>query len=340
MTALPGTVLNAALNTAALNTAALNTAALNTAAAHPVLPPATLQVGHSWEPVSPCTPDCLPEAGALPRVGATKVAARLAGMITLIVTTMVLAPVLPLLGAARRARVLRGLFRGVLRVIGVRLVHRGTDRFDAGPGSGGVLMVANHLSWLDIMVLSAVQPMRIVAKREVREWPLLGGLAVRLGTLFIDRAGLRSLPDVVAGVAAALRGGAVVGLFPEGTTWCGAATGEFRRAGFQAALDAGVPVRPVAQVMRLLDGTPTSVAAFVGDDTLCDSLLRVLRLPGMVIEVEVLPLLVPAAGTDRRELARRAQLAVAAATGVPAPPVTRRAPVATAQRPAALSAAA
>jgi 1-acyl-sn-glycerol-3-phosphate acyltransferase len=187
-----------------------------------------------------------------------------------------------------------------------------------------VLVVANHLSWLDILVLGGVQPMRMVAKREVREWPVIGALAERAGTLFVDRAGLRALPTVVAQAAVALREGGVVGLFPEGTTWCGAARGEFRRAGFQAALDAGVPVRPVAQRMRLPDGTSTAVGAFIGEDTLLDSLLRVARLPELVIEVEVLPLLLPEPGLDRRELARRAELAIAAATGVPAPTPARR----------------
>jgi hypothetical protein len=106
----------------------------------------------------------------------------------------------------------------------------------------------------------------------------------------------------------------------------------FRRAGFQAALDAGVPVRPVALGMRLADGSRTGVGAFIGEDTLVDSLLRVARLPELVLEVTVLPPLLPVPGLDRRELARRAELAFAAATGVPAPASVRR--------PAALTSAA
>jgi 1-acyl-sn-glycerol-3-phosphate acyltransferase len=274
-----------------------------------------------WEPLSPCQPQCLPAPDSLPRVGRARVVARFAGLISSVLLFALAAVVLP---AHRRAPVLRGIFRGVLRAIGVRLVHRGDDRFDAGPGTGGVLVVANHLSWLDILVLGAVQPMRMVAKREVQDWPVLGAVAVRVGTLFIDRGGLRSLPSVVSAATDALRAGAVVGLFPEGTTWCGAAVGPFRRAGFQAALDAGAPVRPVAQRMLLLDGTVTSVGAFIGEDTLCDSLLRVLSLPGLSVEVDVLPLLAIGQCTDRRELARRAELAVAAVTGVSAPALSRR----------------
>jgi 1-acyl-sn-glycerol-3-phosphate acyltransferase len=269
------------------------------------------------------------------------VALRLAWVAALVLGTGLAAVLLPLLGVRRRARVLRLMFRAVLRMAGVRLVVSGDGRLDvgagvggAGRGGGGALVVANHLSWLDVLALGAVQPMRMVAKREIRDWPVIGALAARVGTLFVDRAGLRELPSVVAQTAEALREGSLVGLFPEGTTWCGAASGVFYRAGFQAAIDGGVPVRPVAQRMRLPGGGPTTVGAFIGDDTLLDSLLRVVRLPGLVLEVEVLPPLVADAGTDRRELARRAELAIAAATGVPAPPAPARTP-ATARRPPA-----
>jgi hypothetical protein len=108
--------------------------------------------------------------------------------------------------------------------------------------------------------------------------------------------------------------------------------GAFRGAVFAAALDAGVPVRPVALRYRLLDGWPTTAPAFLGSETLWTSLLRVVRLPGVVCELEVLPLLEPAAGTDRRALAAAAERAVAAATGAaaaaPPGPVSRRAPAA------------
>ena len=279
-----------------------------------------------WEPRSPCRIECLPESDSIPGVGRLRMLARLVGLGSSILAFALLAVVAP-----SGVLLTRSVFRAVLRLIGVRLVCQGGDRFDEG--TGGVLVVANHLSWLDILVLGAVQPMRMIAKREVRDLPMLGAVAARVGTLFIDRSGLRSLPSVVSAAADALRAGSVLCLFPEGTTWCGAAIGRFRRAGFQAALDAGVPVRPVAQRMRLPDGTATSVGAFIGEDTLGDSVLRVLRLPGLTIEVDILPLLIPEAGTDRRELASRAQWAISQATGAAAP----KQPV---PRPASLPAAA
>ncbi|MBV9315324.1 MAG: 1-acyl-sn-glycerol-3-phosphate acyltransferase [Pseudonocardia sp.] len=296
--------------------------AVTAAPPHPVLPAVRDRVGNVWQPASACTAGCLPDLDSLPRVSTARVAVRLIGLIALLAGALVAAPVLPLLAPDRRTAALCALFRAVLRVAGVRLDHRGDRRLDKGDQTG-VLVVSNHISWLDILALGTVQPLRMVAKREIRDWPVLGGLAARTGTLFVDRTGLRGLPSVVAEASAALRAGSVVGLFPEGTTWCGAASGVFRRAGFQAALDADVPVRPVAQRLRLPDGTPATVGAFIGDDNLADSLLRVLRLPYLVVEIHVLPLLVAGPETDRREFARRAELAIAEVTGVPAPPVIR-----------------
>jgi 1-acyl-sn-glycerol-3-phosphate acyltransferase len=249
-------------------------------------------------------------------------AIRVAFRLTVLIGTLMMtlgAVLIPLMGAGTRDALLRTGFRAVLRCAGVKLVHRGPARFSTEAGTG-VLVVANHLSWLDILALGAIQPMRMIAKREIRDWPIVGAVAARFGTLFIDRGGLRALPSVVGEATEALRSGTPVGLFPEGTTWCGAASGEFRRAGFQAALDAGVAVRPVAQRMLLADGTVTSVGAFIGDDTLMSSLMRVLRMRELVIEVQVLAPLVASPGEDRRSLARRAELAIAEATGVPASP--------------------
>jgi 1-acyl-sn-glycerol-3-phosphate acyltransferase len=231
------------------------------------------------------------------------------GLVLVLLATVAGAPVLT---AGLRDRWVRRCSRAALRAAGVRLRVTGADRYRAGDGA---LVVANHMSWIDVLALDAVEPVRMLAKLEVRGWPVIGGLAARTGALFVDRAGLRALPATVAATADALRSGAAVGVFPEGTTWCGEAAGSFRRAAFQAAIDAEVTVRPVAIGFRLSDGTPARGAAFVGEQTLLDSLLRVLRLPGLVCEVNVLPAIDPA-GHDRRGLAARAATAVGSATGV------------------------
>ncbi|NMI00741.1 lysophospholipid acyltransferase family protein [Pseudonocardia acidicola] len=295
---------------------------------HPGPAPVADRPGGAWAPYSPCGPECLPAAADLPRASRLRTGLRTAGLLGLLLGVAALAPLLPLVGRRARARWLRRVFRGVLLAAGVRLRATGA----ATVQQGAALVVANHLSWIDVLVLGAVQPVRMLAKREVRDWPVIGAIAARTGALFVDRAGLRTLPATIADVAAALRAGDTVGVFPEGTTWCGAASGPFRRAPFQAAIDAGAPVRPVAITLRLPGGRATTTGAFVGDQTLWDSLHRVLRLPALVCELTVLPDIV-AVGADRRALAAAAQRAVASATGVV--PAGQPAPVRPAPRVAA-----
>jgi 1-acyl-sn-glycerol-3-phosphate acyltransferase len=262
-----------------------------------------------WMPASPCGAACQPPDDG-PAAAVPLVLARLCGLTVVLLAALAGVAVLP---AAVRVRWLRGCSRAVLRSSGVRL------RVSGELGDGGELIAVNHLSWIEVLAVGALRPVRMVAKREMRDWPLIGGVARRSGALFVDRAGLGGLPATVAAIADALRDGADVAVFPEGTTWCGTAAGPFRRAVFQAAIDAGAPVRPVAVVLRLPDGERATAAAFVGEQTLWNSLMRVVRLPGLDCELTVLPALAPSA--DRRELARRAGDAVAAVTGVPHPAV-------------------
>ncbi|MFC7527756.1 lysophospholipid acyltransferase family protein [Actinoplanes sp. GCM10030250] len=192
----------------------------------------------------------------------------------------------------------RSLSRAILAALGVRLVWRGPA---PRPGS---LLVANHVSWLDIVALTSVLPMRLVAKSEVRTWPGIGATAGRAGSIFIDRSRPRSLPETVGEVAAALRAGRSVTVFPEGTTFCGTEYGQFRPALFQAAVDAGAPVVPISI------GYDSTEAAFIGDDTLWGSVLRVARIRRLTVTVVTAPALRPAPGADRRALARAAQVSL------------------------------
>jgi 1-acyl-sn-glycerol-3-phosphate acyltransferase len=181
-------------------------------------------------------------------------------------------------------------------------------------------MVANHISWLDIPLLAAVRPGRMLAKSDIRQWPVAGPLTALSGALFIDRNRLRALPGTVARIAEGLRGGSAVGVFPEGSTWCGRAQGRFRRAVFQAALDAGVPVQPVRLHYRHDGGEASTAPAFVGSDSLLTSVWRVLTARGLVAEVRVMPVLTPGGATDRRGLTLAAQRAVGLPQGAEANP--------------------
>lgn len=220
----------------------------------------------------------------------------------------------------RRARrgswAVRHTARWVLRALGVRLVVHGAPR------SGPSLVVGNHVSWLDILALAGCAPMVMVAKSEVRSWPAIGGAAVGAGTIFLHRNRLRSLPGTVEEITAALRSGLRVQVFPEATTRCGGALGEFHRAAFQAAINAAVVVSPAA-IGYAQDGRPgTTVPAFLGDESLVDSLRRVLAARDIEVSVRWLPPIPAIAGTgrdhvDRATVTRLAEKAVAGSLGVP-----------------------
>lgn len=173
--------------------------------------------------------------------------------------------------------------RILLRALGIRLHHRGGIR------DGSALVVANHVSWIDILVIAATAPVVPVAKCEVADWPLIGALARRAGTVFVQRRPGRQLPGSVAQITATLRRGHRVLIFPEATTSCGGPPSAFHRAGFQAAVDAAVPVLPVAIGYTDDQGRPTTSVAFVGDDDLLTSVWRVLRAGSLVADVQWQP---------------------------------------------------
>ncbi|HEY0532756.1 MAG TPA: lysophospholipid acyltransferase family protein [Actinoplanes sp.] len=200
-----------------------------------------------------------------------------------------------------RGAALRTLARTMLAVIGVRVERRGPA---VRPGS---LLVANHVSWLDILVLLATAPVRLVAKGEVGDWPGIGKLAGLSGAIFLDRARPKELPRTVGEVAASLEAGRSVAVFPEGTTFCGAGQGRFRPAMFQAAIDTGAPVVPTSI------NYDSTAAAFIGDDTLWDSVRRVAALRSLTVTLVTAPALRPAPGADRRGLARASQTSLGVA---------------------------
>lgn len=271
-----------------------------------------------WQPVSGCDDRCMPTAGSVPSVGALRGGMRLLAAATLVAGASLTLPMWPLLTAASRRRAQRRWCRAVLAALRVRVRVRG--ELPLAPPRVPVLVVSNHVSWLDTIALNAVYPLRMVARSDVRDWPLVGRLVTSSGAHYLDRARLSTLPRTVAAVAGTLRRGAAVGAFPEGTTWCGRTGGWFRPAVFQAAVDAGALIRPVAVRYRLTrTGAATTVASFVGDATLWQSLQLISRVRGLRVDVQVLPTLGPArpgpAG-PRAGIAVRRALAVAATRAV------------------------
>ncbi len=183
--------------------------------------------------------------------------------------------------------------RQLLGILGIALDARGTPR------GGATLVVANHVSWLDILAINAVHPCRFVAKADVRHWPVIGWLVASGGTLFIERERKRDALRVVHQVADALRQGQTIAVFPEGTTSEGHGLLPFHANLLQAAISTGVPVQPVA--LRFSDASePVSqAAAYVGDTHLLRSLWMIVTASGMQVRVDWLPP-VPMVGDDRR----------------------------------------
>lgn len=186
-------------------------------------------------------------------------------------------------------------------ILGVRVETEGEL-----PG-GGVVLVANHVSWLDIHVLHALLPCRFVSKAEVRGWPVIGTLAEAVGTLFLTRERKSDALRVNGLIAERLVQGEILALFPEGTTSDGVGLLPFYPFLFQPAVDAGCPVIPCVIRYQGMDGNPCPDAAYYGDMSLLQSLWRITRLPELTARLTFLP---PRQGTDRRALAKACEGAV------------------------------
>ena len=252
----------------------------------------------SWVPQSPCGTGCLPSQSETVGTGTALARAALIGVAVLT------APLL----AARSLTMRRHYARTVLRCLGVR-AHVEDERRGVKAG-GGVLVVAGHVSWIDVLVLSAVAPSSFVARADLLDWGLLGRLARRMRIIPIDRANLRTLPDTVGAVRDRLAEGQRVAAFPEATTWCGRAYGRLRPAMFQAAVDAQCPAQPVGIRYEDARGELCTGPCFVGAEPMGASILRSLRQRGVVARVRLAPLEEP--GQCRRDLALRCEQAVRA----------------------------
>jgi len=177
------------------------------------------------------------------------------------------------------------------------------------------LMVANHVSWLDIFVINSLYPTRFVAKSDIRNWPLIGWLCEKSGTIFISRGKLRDVRRIYQGLVKSLHGGEHVAFFPEGTTAAQGTLLPFHANLFEAAIEAGVPVQPYA--VRYVDrcGRLHPAADFVGDMTFVQSIMTVLKSGGMTAELTVLPVIDTSEASHRRELADAARRVIASVLG-------------------------
>ena len=203
-------------------------------------------------------------------------------------------------------RLIRWWQGGLMRVFGFRMRRRGT------PLPGATVFVANHVSWIDIVALHSQRMMGFVAKREIQGWPVVGWLASRGETIYHQRGDQASLGGVLHEMLARLRAGRSVGVFPEGRTRDGREVGPFHARIFLAAVEAGVPVQPVA-LRYGANGNAQAQVAFGPDESFFANFLRILGDPARVAEVRFLEPIAPGAVDGRRRIAEEARERIVAA---------------------------
>lgn len=215
----------------------------------------------------------------------------------------------PWIDGARRDWHVRRWSRRLLGICGVSVEQAGA------PALAHAMIVANHVSWLDIFVINSLLPCRFVAKSEIRAWPVLGWLVGQAGTVFIARGSRRDLRHIFKGLVGSLQQGERVAFFPEGTTAPQGTVLPFHANLFEAAIDARVAVQPYA--LRYLGGQGRLHATvdFVGEMTFAESIVAILS--GEPVRAQLICLApMETAGAHRRELAQAAHDAVASALGV------------------------
>jgi len=206
----------------------------------------------------------------------------------------------------------------MLQLCGMRLVvHNDGARLDEG-----VLVVANHISWIDIYVINAWRPTPFVSKAEIRKWPVVGWLAQQLGTVFIKREKRSDAKRIMHELANRLNAGELMCVFPEGTTSDGVQLLPFHANMFQAAVSASRPVQPVCMMYEDAQGRQSTAPAYIGELSLGESLDALLLAGPLTAHVYVGAPLAP--GADRRLLAAEAQASVGAALAALQDPEARR----------------
>lgn len=159
--------------------------------------------------------------------------------------------------------------RKLLRILGVE------PRLHGQLPPSGSLVVANHISWLDIYVVNAFLPATFICKADVRNWPVIGWLCEGNDTLFIERGSRTAARNTALQMSAALAQDKTLIVFPEGTSTDGSTILPFRPALLQSAIDTGKPIVPLALGYRTAQGERSTAPAYHGDLSLWSSLVAV-----------------------------------------------------------------
>lgn len=213
----------------------------------------------------------------------------------------------PLQSPERRKREIELWSAQLCDILQVRLfLHGSPPTYGVRP----LMLVANHVSWVDIFAIDAIVPVRFVAKAEVRQWPLIGWLSARAGTIFIDRGRRRDTARVNEQIAQEMRNGEVFAVFPEGTTSDGSTVLKFHSSLLEPALRADAAIQPIALRYEREDGSLCMDVAYHGSRSLWETLVAIASEPSVIVHVCILPP-IAAGNRNRRAVAFDAWDAIA-----------------------------
>ena len=170
----------------------------------------------------------------------------------------------------------------LLNILNVRVELHGKIPDDLD----GMLVVANHVSWLDILAMVSVHPMQFIAKQEIASWPVLGKIVSGMGTVFINRNQRKDTAKINSLIAQQLKEGQTVAFFPEARTSDGKGLRTFKGALFQAAIDSHSTVLPISLRYFNAEGKRSSHAAFIDGVSLFKSLWLILSEEETVIRID------------------------------------------------------
>lgn len=228
--------------------------------------------------------------------------------------------IFPRVSNARRAYFVQWWSQKTLRILNVILSIHGA-RPDAT--ARNLMIAANHISWLDIYVINAAHPARFVAKAEIRDWPVVGWLCEKAGTIFIRRTHRRDTARINDEMHNVLATGDTIGLFPEGTTTAGDRLLKFHSSLLEPAVANNATLAPAALRYSTSDGEQCVAVAYINDLSFAESLQLIIRQKSTIAELTFAPP-ISALGCSRRELALKAESAIAAILNVPIPQAHQR----------------
>lgn len=208
-------------------------------------------------------------------------------LISLIIITIFLLPIILLIITYAQNKGKRVLNKKTLNtwsrvlcvVCGLELVPKGKAQ------ENPVLIVANHVSWLDIPVINSYKLVGFVAKAEIDKWPFLGIVARCGESLFITRGKKESRNKVLAGIKKRLSQGRSIAVFPEGRATDGNKLGRFHRQLIHAAIEEEKPIQAIAIKYITPEGKRNKEVCFKGGESFVKNVIRILSLPTSTVEL-------------------------------------------------------